>query len=76
MVASGVALLAAIWISALADPVPSRRFTFGDGTFALAQHTWVERLDGKQTPVDVLSLSRWRRLRFGLWHIVSHNEDD
>jgi hypothetical protein len=32
----------------------------------VAQHTWVERLDGKQTSVDVRSLPRWRRQRFGL----------
>ncbi|MBM4164531.1 MAG: LamG domain-containing protein [Lentisphaerae bacterium] len=33
----------------------------------VAVHTQIERLDGKQTPVDARSLSRWRRLRFNLW---------
>lgn len=32
-------------------------------------HTQIERLDGKQTPVDAQSLSRWRRLRFNLWRV-------
>jgi hypothetical protein len=35
LAAAGVAVLAALWISAPADPVPSRRFTHRDGTFAL-----------------------------------------
>lgn len=35
----------------------------------VAQHTWIERLDGKWTPVDACLLSRWRRLRFNLWHV-------
>jgi len=78
---AGVAVLAALWISAPADPVPSRRFTYRDGTSTWARHTWVERLDGKQTPVDVRSLSRWRRLRFGLEDVsapaeVSDRGDD
>lgn len=35
----------------------------------VAVHTQIERLDGKQTPVDAQSLSRWRRLRFNLWRV-------
>jgi len=72
--AAGVALLAALWISALVDPVPSRRFTYRDGTSTLARQTWIERLDGRQTPVDARSLSRWRRLRFNLWHVNAPDE--
>lgn len=34
-------------------------------------HTQIERLDGKQTPVDAQSLSRWRRLRFNLWRVTT-----